>query len=507
MSDSTRKSYRPPNVPPAFYENQKYGFVGVQVALVFYGIAASLFIQCFTAHIQSFSSSPSSSFSAFKAAYKSATLTKKLQLGYVIVLFACGTIVIVADAWANVVATMDYPLYPGGSYMWAITHFSEPIFMLGQVPFQVTTWLADGFMLYRCYVIYTMTAGLWFILLLPVLLYLGAIGTGIALIVQGTLPLLSVFNLIKITLANFSITASLNMLITALIALRLVLHSISMRRTMESDATSLRMYTSLWTILVESSALYALFSLLFIVTYAIDHPASKMFLPILGQVQVIAPLLVSLRLSKEMAWTKHTSRSVVAGAVSSVQFGNPARQGSSPSEAIETHLSFASHGQAESTNASNASSSQLEHVEKIQPCLYTRSHRGAGVQLVSLAEIPFKYDARRKLYRDTCLASFTSRHICPFTYHITITASSRPLHRPTRVPRGSWLLVPDFLPLLRHPAMNRGPIILTIDEAEYLLDQLPPPSPDDDDLAQKLRARLQDLLTALREGAEGTMKG
>ncbi|KAJ7488419.1 hypothetical protein FB451DRAFT_1227241 [Mycena latifolia] len=52
--------------------------------------------------------------------------------------------------------------------------------------------------------------------------------------------------------------------------------------------------------------------------------------------------------------------------------------------------------------------------------------------------------------------------------------------------------------------MNRGPIILTIDEAEYLLDQLPPPDADDDELVKKLRQRLRDLLANLRAGAEGT---
>ncbi|KAJ7061825.1 hypothetical protein C8F01DRAFT_1252606 [Mycena amicta] len=52
--------------------------------------------------------------------------------------------------------------------------------------------------------------------------------------------------------------------------------------------------------------------------------------------------------------------------------------------------------------------------------------------------------------------------------------------------------------------MNRGPIILTIDEAEFLLDQMPPPSADDEELVKELRQRLQDLLTALRAGAEGT---
>ncbi|KJA21589.1 hypothetical protein HYPSUDRAFT_41985 [Hypholoma sublateritium FD-334 SS-4] len=52
--------------------------------------------------------------------------------------------------------------------------------------------------------------------------------------------------------------------------------------------------------------------------------------------------------------------------------------------------------------------------------------------------------------------------------------------------------------------MNRGPIVLTIDEAEYLLDQIPPPSVDDTDLVKKLRKRFQDLLEELRKGAEGT---
>ncbi|KIY73985.1 hypothetical protein CYLTODRAFT_485115 [Cylindrobasidium torrendii FP15055 ss-10] len=53
--------------------------------------------------------------------------------------------------------------------------------------------------------------------------------------------------------------------------------------------------------------------------------------------------------------------------------------------------------------------------------------------------------------------------------------------------------------------MNRGPIILTIDEAEYLLDQLPPPSHEDDELVKKLRTRLQELLSDLRAGAEGVV--
>ena len=52
--------------------------------------------------------------------------------------------------------------------------------------------------------------------------------------------------------------------------------------------------------------------------------------------------------------------------------------------------------------------------------------------------------------------------------------------------------------------MNRGPLILTIDEAEYLLDQLPPPSADDDPMVRQLRDKLRLFLASIRKHAEGT---
>ncbi|CAE6429284.1 unnamed protein product [Rhizoctonia solani] len=54
--------------------------------------------------------------------------------------------------------------------------------------------------------------------------------------------------------------------------------------------------------------------------------------------------------------------------------------------------------------------------------------------------------------------------------------------------------------------MNRGPVVLTIDEAEFLLDQVPAPSPDEDPMVTKLRAKLGELLGELRKGAEGVIR-
>ncbi|KAI8646445.1 hypothetical protein BD408DRAFT_428751 [Parasitella parasitica] len=54
--------------------------------------------------------------------------------------------------------------------------------------------------------------------------------------------------------------------------------------------------------------------------------------------------------------------------------------------------------------------------------------------------------------------------------------------------------------------MNRGTLVLDIDEAEYLLDQLGAPEKDEEKLVTKLRERLKLFLTEIRNGAEGAGK-
>lgn len=162
MSSSTSapKSYRPPGVPAIYYENQKYGFVGIQIALVFYGkcrlrgahccspihcilqtgVAALLFIQSSLAHIR-----------MLRKPGKDNRRSKKIQLAYISALFILATVLIVAESYVNGLAALNYPLYPGGAYAWSLSNYNEPVFMLTQVPFVVTVWLTDGFMVSRLF--------------------------------------------------------------------------------------------------------------------------------------------------------------------------------------------------------------------------------------------------------------------------------------------------------------------------------------------------------------------
>ncbi|KAL7410227.1 hypothetical protein BDY24DRAFT_400529 [Mrakia frigida] len=54
--------------------------------------------------------------------------------------------------------------------------------------------------------------------------------------------------------------------------------------------------------------------------------------------------------------------------------------------------------------------------------------------------------------------------------------------------------------------MNRAPVVLNIDQAEYLLDQMPAPEKGEDEFITKLRDMLRLALEGMRAGAEGTIK-
>jgi hypothetical protein len=84
----------------------------------------------------------------------------------------------------------------------------------------------------------------------------------------------------------FSILASLNVLLTIMIALRLVLHDRSTRTTMGALAGTSGIYKAIVTMLVESCALYAVSSLLLIIPWAVGRWVTEIFVLLLADIQV-----------------------------------------------------------------------------------------------------------------------------------------------------------------------------------------------------------------------------
>ena len=89
-------------------------------------------------------------------------------------------------------------------------------------------------------------------------------------------------------LPYFLISLPLNVLLTLMIVVRLVLHSRRTRNTTGALARIGGVYRTVATMLIESSALYAMSSLLVIGPLVAKHWAAVMFLPILAETQVRA---------------------------------------------------------------------------------------------------------------------------------------------------------------------------------------------------------------------------
>jgi len=126
-------------------------------------------------------------------------------------------------------------------------------------------------------------------------------------IVMGIMSLLLPL-LYSCTTAYISLSLSVNVLLTLMIVVRLFLHRRNVRAATGSPAGTGGLYKSIATMLIESSALFAVSSVLTIVPWAIVHPIANLFNAILPETQVRgSPRLQSLDRSSHVMteWTGH----------------------------------------------------------------------------------------------------------------------------------------------------------------------------------------------------------
>jgi len=105
-------------------------------------------------------------------------------------------------------------------------------------------------------------------------------------------------------LTYWSISIATTLLLTVLIVGRLLVMRYRLRKVLSTEGNS--PYTSLSSMLIESAFLYAVTALIFIITFAKNDPVQNLVLPVLGQVQSISPLLITLRIAQGRAWTRDT---------------------------------------------------------------------------------------------------------------------------------------------------------------------------------------------------------
>jgi len=315
MSDSSWSSNpNAPQIPYSLYFAEKANFAGILTGGIFYGIVIVLFFQCMGA--------------LFSPPNRRAGV-KWGPVIYTTLMFAFATIFTAMNLDIQSISYIDNREYAGddsaglppGPLGYQYLIYSKAISVVPNLMFLLNNWLADGLLLYRCYIIYSMNP---LAIAFPSLMYLASVAMGILFIYQTSQPDKSIWSSVAISfgIPYFSISLSLNMILTLLIVTRLVLHNRNVRTAMGAPPGFGGLYKAIVTMLVESSALYAVSSLLFVAPWGAGSHVADIFLPILAETQVIAPLLIIRRVADQSALT---SNSVATGNPGSFNFKSQGR--------------------------------------------------------------------------------------------------------------------------------------------------------------------------------------
>ncbi|TFK68838.1 hypothetical protein BDN72DRAFT_768736 [Pluteus cervinus] len=261
------------------------------VVSVIYGIMLTLFAICF--------------YLLFKQKSRANSKRTVFYITYITIMAFFGTLYVASAAREGDEAYVKHRLFPNGPLAYAAVIYSKPSTVLGTVSWMLINFMADGVVLWRVFVLYQSSIFRW-IVCLPALMYLASVGMGLATVIQSSLPNSNLFlsTTINLALPYFALSVSMTVLATSLMIGRILYHRRRFQKLFGPQSAG--EYTGIMAMLVESAALYAAFCIIFIPLYATNNPLLYIFLASLAQVQIIAPLLIILRVSRGKAWSGNT---------------------------------------------------------------------------------------------------------------------------------------------------------------------------------------------------------
>ncbi|KAJ7185523.1 hypothetical protein C8R46DRAFT_1060845, partial [Mycena filopes] len=253
----------------------RMSYAAALVASVSYGVYIVLAYQCIRRLIRR---------------TKKWTTGRAALLAYTVLLFMLQTIYFVAGCKWSEIEFVETTVDPA---IFASQHASV-LAVLKATVYIVNIWMADAFILYRAYIVW----GGHYILVAPLLTYLGAVAMGIGLLVELSRPG-ATFG--QVAIINFgtpfwSLSVTTNVSATIFIAGRL---------TYRRRATHSKLFVS--AIFAESAALYAIVALIYIPLFARNLALQYPFSALMGTVVTIAPTLIILRMAGGKAVTRDWS--------------------------------------------------------------------------------------------------------------------------------------------------------------------------------------------------------
>lgn len=313
MSDPSQEPWsNNPYAPKISYQlsvAEKTNFAGFITGAIFYGIVIVLFFQCMTALLNPVNQT--------RGGVKWALVVHTGAMFSFVTIYTAINLAVQSISYIDNRDFTGAPQSPPGPFGYQFYISPEAISIIPSVVFVMNNWLADGLLLYRCYITYATN---YWIIALPCFMYLATFGVGILFIYELSQPVTSSSVPIQtFGMPFYSISPSLNVILTLTIVTRLALHSRNVRNAMGAMTGTSSLYKAIITMLVESCALYAATYLLFIVPWAASSSVANAFAPIVAETLVIAPFLIILRVANQRALT---SDNIVTGNITPIHFEN-----------------------------------------------------------------------------------------------------------------------------------------------------------------------------------------
>ncbi|EIM83546.1 uncharacterized protein STEHIDRAFT_141264 [Stereum hirsutum FP-91666 SS1] len=216
--------------------------------------------------------------------------------------------------------------YPGGPMAWGRTQYGSARLASSNAIGVVISWLADGFLLYRCLVIFRFKL---YLLIPLVLLFLANMGdrsplsvisesfadlqlretvSSIFFLYESMQPGSSLYsnNTVDWGLARMILTAALNIILAILITGRLLFFRRRLRRALGTSEALAVPYISIAAMVIESSMICAASYLALAIPYALNSHAANIFLPSSFLMPVLSTILISMRVASRRAWDSRT---------------------------------------------------------------------------------------------------------------------------------------------------------------------------------------------------------
>ncbi|KAH9939321.1 uncharacterized protein BXZ73DRAFT_99521 [Epithele typhae] len=233
----------------------------------------------------------------------SRTRADKLLFVFSTILVLLSCMMWIPNAYFGELMFVTHPDFPGGADAYWNTYQRVWEQIWSSSAWVASNLMSEALLMYRCYIVWNDKR----VIIIPMILWTCSLVLGIVMMYQYGRPGGSYFDGIAASFVSAwtASTFAFSVIVTGLICYRIISVWRVLRRTGASDHYS-RMCTGAAAIIVESALPFTVFSLIYLVTYAVHTQVAYLF-SFYIMFTCISPLMIAHRVFARRAWTRSSA--------------------------------------------------------------------------------------------------------------------------------------------------------------------------------------------------------